>query len=167
MPSCRVKKSVNSQVGHTPSPTSHCCHECMVFTEWLVFPLADYLPLGSWVVVRVYTLTPALESHWLWRSFRSRCCISAGVLVSLQTWRAWFRIPHITPVRTLRWWWEWKGMYQSVCLGLWYIHWGGQVVTILGYKNIWCWATVRGPTHPSLAIQKWFNQSERNGVELS
>ena len=40
-------------------------HGCMVFIEGLVSPLADYLPLGSWVVVTVSSLTPALESHWL------------------------------------------------------------------------------------------------------
>ena len=37
----------------------------MCGTHLLQLPLADYLPLGSWVVVRMSSLTPALETHWL------------------------------------------------------------------------------------------------------
>ena len=49
----------------------------------------------------------------------SEWSISACLLMASHTWRAWFHMHHITPVRTLGWWWELYGMYQSVWVGLW------------------------------------------------
>ena len=134
MPSCRVKKldvrinAITKYVSEVKSVTSKWGHS---FSNFSLVPQ----------MYGVYRMI-SLSSNWLFSSrflggcenvffgicsgkplavkTSSRCCISTGLLVSSQTWRARFRIPRIAPVRTLGWWWEWKGMYQSVCLGLWY-----------------------------------------------
>ena len=50
----------------------------------------------------------------------ARCSISGCLLVLSQIRRALSRMPRITPVSILGWWWEWYGMYRSVWVGFLY-----------------------------------------------